>query len=77
MTESITIEQTLGLVRHILTIIGVALVSANTIAESQWTVITGSLMAIVPIIWSLWIKRPAALQANANAILEKRSLLKG
>jgi len=51
--KSLSYEQWVGLVRHGLTIVGTILVAKGTIDESNWTIITGSVLGMLSMIWSV------------------------
>ena len=56
-----------GIVRHIPTATGCALVKRDTIAESKFDLTVGAIIALVGIIWSAFAKRkaPAILASPA------------
>jgi hypothetical protein len=54
-------EQLLGLIRHILTIIGTFLIMNGSIDEPNWTLITGSTLSLAAILWSVFAKSPTVL----------------
>lgn len=54
-------EQLLGLIRHILTIIGTTLITKGSIDESSWTLITGSTLSLAAILWSVFAKSPTVI----------------
>lgn len=51
-------EQLLGIIRHTLTIVGAVLITNGTVDESNWTIITGSTLGLVGLIWSILDKSP-------------------
>ena len=57
--KKLALEQTLGLIRHGMTIVGTLLVASNNVTEGGWEVITGSTLALASIVWSVFSK-PAA-----------------
>jgi hypothetical protein len=54
-------EQLLGLIRHILTIIGTFLIMNGSIDEPNWTLITGSFLSLASILWSVFDKSPTVV----------------
>ena len=54
--KKLTLEQILGIVRHVMTIAGTLLVASGSVAEGGWEVITGSALSLVAIVWSVWSK---------------------
>ena len=59
-------EQLLGLIRHILTIIGTTLITKGSIDESSWTLITGSTLSLAAILWSVFAKSPTVVNYLKN-----------
>jgi hypothetical protein len=57
--KKLTLEQTLGIVRHVMTIVGTLLVASGSIAEGGWEVITGSALALASVVWSVFSKPTA------------------
>jgi len=57
--KKLTLEQTLGIVRHAMTIVGTLLVASGSIVEGSWEVITGSALSLAAIVWSVWSKPDA------------------
>lgn len=53
-------EQILGLVRHVLTIAGGALVTRGIVDDATSTELVGAVITIIGIIWSIASKKPAA-----------------
>lgn len=54
--KKLTIEQSLGIVRHIMSIVGTLLVANSSVTEGGWELITGSALALVSILWSVFSK---------------------
>lgn len=50
-------EEILGVIRHILTASGGALVTAGYATTDEMQLASGGVVAIVGIIWSVWSKR--------------------
>lgn len=49
-----TLEQTLGIIRHVLTIIGAILVmTGSQVDDSQWQMLVGGLLGLGAIVWSV------------------------
>jgi hypothetical protein len=46
-----------GIVRHVLTTAGGALVAAGYLTSEQWTTIAGALAVIISVVWSVMAKR--------------------
>ena len=51
-----TQDQINGIIRHVMTGIGSILVMKGTVDESTWFVVTGSLLGVVGILWSVLSK---------------------
>jgi hypothetical protein len=54
-------EQLLGLTRHMLTIIGTILIMNGSIDELDWALITGSVLGLTSILWSVFAKSPTVV----------------
>jgi hypothetical protein len=54
-------EQLLGLIRHILTIIGTILITKGSVDESSWALITGSTLSLAAVLWSVFAKSPTVI----------------
>lgn len=54
--KKLTLEQVLGLVRHTLTTLGVILIMTGKVDESNWTIFTGSVVALASFAWSVFSK---------------------
>lgn len=50
-------EQVLGIVRHTLTFVGGLLVTKGLIDDAQLTELTGAIVSVVGVIWSVWVKK--------------------
>jgi hypothetical protein len=46
-----------GIIRHVLTTVGGALVAAGYLTSDQWTTIAGALAVIIGVVWSVISKR--------------------
>lgn len=55
--KKLTQEQTLGIIRHTLTAIGAILMFKGQTDASTWTIITGSVVGIAAVIWSVTSKQ--------------------
>ena len=56
-----------GLVRHVLTVAGGALVTTGYIATSEVEGIVGALMVLIGTVWSVWKKYITKKKEAANA----------
>jgi hypothetical protein len=54
--KTLTLDQTLGIVRHTLTILGTLLIASGNVLEGSWEVITGSTIALASVVWSVFSK---------------------
>lgn len=54
--KKLSLEQTLGIIRHVMTIAGTLLVASGSVAEGSWEVITGSAIALASVVWSVFSK---------------------
>jgi len=52
-------EQSLGLIRHILTFVGGIIITKGLIDESLFQEILGGLMTVIGGVWSVWSKKKA------------------
>lgn len=52
----LTQEQIFGIVRHIMTGVGAILIAKGKVDESAWTLVTGSVLGVVGIVWSVLSK---------------------
>ena len=50
-------EQVFGIIRHGLTFAGAILIINGKVDESQWYEITGAVVSLVSVVWSIWDKR--------------------
>jgi len=50
-------EQVNGIIRHVMTGVGSILIMKGTVDESTWFVVTGSLLGVVGILWSVFAKK--------------------
>lgn len=67
-------ETVLGIVRHVLGFAGAAAVAQGYTTNDQWTVISGGVVALVAVGWSIWQKRQqkqAVAAAAAGAPVAK------
>jgi len=48
-----TQEQVLGVVRHVLTAVGGILIAKGLVGEGNWTELTGAVMTLAGVIWSI------------------------
>ena len=55
--KKLTEEQTLGIVRHVVTAIGAILMYKGKVDASTWTIVTGSVVGIAAVIWSVTSKQ--------------------
>jgi hypothetical protein len=46
-----------GIIRHVLTMAGGALIAAGYLTSDQWTTIAGALAVIIGVVWSVISKR--------------------
>lgn len=61
-------DTVLGIVRHLLTAGGGILVASGYTTNDQWTAISGGVVALVGVIWSILQKKQAASKlADAQA----------
>ena len=52
-------DQVAGIVRHILTSVGGALVAAGYLTSDEWTAVAGALAVLIGVVWSIITKRLA------------------
>ena len=52
-------EQVLGLLRHVLTFVGGAIIAKGLVDEAQTTELIGDVMALVGTVWSILAKKTA------------------
>jgi hypothetical protein len=50
-------EQVLGIVRHGLTFVGAILLLNGEVDQFQWSELTGAVLSLASVIWSIWDKR--------------------
>jgi hypothetical protein len=50
-------DQVAGIVRHVLTSLGGALVAGGYLTSEEWTAIAGALAVLIGVIWSILAKR--------------------
>lgn len=50
-------DTTLGVIRHILTLVGGGLVTNGTVTDGQLEIVTGAIVGIVGVVWSVFDKR--------------------
>jgi len=55
--KKLTQEQTLGIVRHVVTAIGAILIYKGKVDASTWTIVTGSVVGIAAVLWSVTSKQ--------------------
>ena len=53
-------ETIMGIIRHILTSVGGAVVATGYVGESDYTAIVGGVVAIVGVVWSVLDKKKPA-----------------
>ena len=61
-------DQVMTLVRSALVIIGTVLVMLGKTSDGNWQIISGSIMAIVPIVWGLFDRTQASTVAKVAAM---------
>jgi hypothetical protein len=52
-------DQIAGIVRHLLTTVGGALVAAGYLTSDEWTAVAGALAIVIGVVWSIITKRIA------------------
>lgn len=53
-----TFEQLMGLLRHILTVVGTILVVTGTgVDDSNWQIISGAVIGLAATVWSIFSKK--------------------
>lgn len=57
--KKLTQEQTMGIARHVLSGLGAILIFKGKLDESTWNVVTGSVVGIVAVLWSVYSKPSA------------------
>jgi hypothetical protein len=62
-------NQIAGIVRHILTSVGGALVAAGYLTSDEWTAVAGALAVLIGVAWSIITKR----LANAAGVGSERN----
>src|SRR5262245_37320009 len=68
---TMNLDQVLSIVRAILQILGTTLVSRGLIlSEADWTTISGGVLMVVPVAWSIWANRKTAKIARVAAMPE-------
>lgn len=50
-------EKVLGVVRHVLTAVGAVVVYVGWTDDATWVTVMGSIMTMVPFVWS-WVSKP-------------------
>jgi hypothetical protein len=50
-------EQVFGIIRHGLTFVGALLMISGKVDESQWYELTGAVISLASVVWSIWDKR--------------------
>ena len=79
----ITQDQILAIVRHLLTMVGGVLMMHATVDAATWELISGAVIGIAGIAWSIYDKNKKAKEiseakaAAEEAIKPKKKLLKG
>ena len=79
----ITQDQILAIVRHLLTMVGGVLMMHATVDAATWELISGAVICIAGIAWSIYDKNKKAKEiseakaAAEEAIKPKKKLLKG
>lgn len=67
----LTKEQTFGILRHILTAAGGALVAKGTMDEATLMEAVGAIITLVGVAWSFWVKKNApAVEVEVEAETE-------
>lgn len=49
----LTQEQLYGIIRHLMTGVGVLLIAKGKVDESTWQIVTGSVLGIAGVVWSI------------------------
>ena len=55
--KKLTLEQTMGIARHILSGLGAILIFKGKTDESTWNIITGSAVGVIAVLWSVYSKQ--------------------
>jgi hypothetical protein len=63
-----TSDQITGVLRAILAAIGGYFIGKGAISAATFDWLTGGILAIVPILWSMWTNRPAGIAGAAQAL---------
>lgn len=63
-----TQDQALMLLRMALQGIGTFLIAKNVFTAADWTLVVGAILQVVPVGWSFWARREAALKASVSSI---------
>jgi hypothetical protein len=64
-------DQVAGIIRHLLTTVGGALVAAGYLTSAEWTTIAGALAVIIGVVWSIITKRLAKAATGAETRTSK------
>ena len=60
-------DQIAGVVRHVLTSLGGALVAGGYLTSEEWTAVAGALAVLIGIVWSILVKRATGATAKTGA----------
>ena len=56
MNLKLSQEQVNGVIRHVMTGVGSILIMKGTVDEATWVVVTGSILGVAGILWSVFSK---------------------
>jgi|GEM_PF-1503369 len=63
-----TSDQITGILRAILAALGGFFIGKGMISAATFDWLTGGVLALAPILWSMWTNRPAGIAASAQAV---------
>ena len=63
-----TSDQITGILRAILAALGGFFIGKGMISAATFDWLTGGILAVAPILWSMWVNRPAAIAASAQSL---------
>lgn len=63
-----TSDQITGIIRAILAALGGFFIGKGMVSAATFDWLSGGVLSIAPILWSLWTNRPAAIAATAQGL---------
>ncbi len=69
-------EQLLSILRYGLTFLGGLLANYGIFSDSEWTTLSGAILAVIPVLWSWW-QRQGTTRVPTETLTTKQASITG